>query len=256
MYNQFQKVDYEVVNRTPSIFENLENATFMENADFGAFMIRCQNGELIPASKFGVRKPWPFSYSGKSVNSEYQLREDIAHRCIYDPEPVCSDKSDITPETCAWGCLGKYCVTSERAEGDELILRDPCVDAWPCPGEAKCIDRKNICDGVRDCGNGQDEDINLCTEEFCRNGFVSIDDNEVNYIPGTGLGHYSTDTTKLKKVYIFSKYRYPDAPHEIFGDPGNIANLQNHLSPKCNHSTKCLRRKTYGEPDLKAWIEC
>ena len=254
MFLQFQRVGYEVVNRTPSLFENFPD--FPENAEFGTFMIRCRNGELVPAAKFGVGKPYPFNYHGRFVNSEYQLREDIAHRCIYKPEPVCSDKSDITPQTCAWGCLSKKCITSARAEGDKLKWDDPCIDAWPCPGEAKCIDRKNICDGVRDCGNGQDEDINLCTEDFCRNGFVSIDDNQVNYIPGTGLGNYSTDVRRLKKDYLFSNYRYPDAPHQTIGDTYNIAKLQNHLSPKCNHSTKCLRRKTYGEPNLNTWIEC
>ena len=83
--------------------------------------------------------------------------------------------------------------------------------AWPCPGEPKCIGRHQICDGVRHCSNGQDEDKNLCTEDFCKNGFVSYDANQLNYTrssdeyPSTeGASGYYTDLSKMRYDHIFN----------------------------------------------------
>ena len=132
------------------------------------------------------------------------LRWEISQRCRQKEEPYCADKSDITPETCAWACLhfGSY------VEGTTS-------NAWPCPGEAKCIARNQICDGIRDCGNGQDENENLCTEEFCRNGFVSYDNNKLNWTSDsddTIFFWYLTDPTEMAYDYIFLSYRYPNLP--------------------------------------------
>ena len=92
------------------------------------------------------------------------LRGAISHRCRQLEEPFCLDKSDVTAKTCAWACL--------HFESTYRYARSQNSKTWPCPGEAKCISRDQICDGIRDCSNGQDEEIGLCTEDFCKNGFA------------------------------------------------------------------------------------
>ena len=198
-------------------------------------MIHCSNGDVVRSedSSSVIR--------GNYGRDEYTLRRQIARQCRGYDEPFCPDKSDITPETCAWACLSRTCV---------IVSKYSCTESWACPGEPKCIERTQICDGKKDCTNGQDEYINLCTEDFYRNCFVAVDDNKVNYT----TWRYSTDNTKMSKDYIFLDYRYPNAPHEPIGST-IIANIQNAMTPKCNHSTKCLRRNSYDE-DAKQWIEC
>ena len=205
-------------------------------------MIHCSNGEVVRSDGNS------HNISGRYVPHEYALRGEIASQCRGNHEPFCPDKSDLTPETCAWACLGPgpgSCVA---------VNQTSCTFSWACPGEPKCIARDQICDGKKDCDNGQDEDINLCTEDFCRNGFVSVDDNRINFT-ATYNTKYEYDTTKLWKDYIFLDYRYPNAPHGIIKPTNNIAKLQNQLNPKCNHSTKCLRRSEYDD-DSNQWIEC
>ena len=209
-------------------------AVRMERVNYTS-MIHCSNGEVVRSEDNSS------VIRGRYVFHEYRLRRQIARQCRGYDEPFCTDKSDLTPETCAWACLSHTCV---------IVSKYSCTESWACPGEPKCIERTQICDGQKDCDNGQDEDINLCTEDFCRNGFVAVDGNKVNY---TTWG-YPTDNTKMRKDYIFLNYRYPNSPHEVI-DSTNIARLQNHMSPKCNHSTKCLRRNSYDE-DSKKWIEC
>ena len=199
-------------------------------------MIHCSNGEVVRSEDNSNK------IHGRYVANEFSLRKQIASQCRGNHEPFCSDKSDQTPETCAWACLSR--------SGCVAVNQTACTESWACPGEPKCIARNQICDGNKDCENGQDEDINLCTEDFCRNGFVTIDDNTVNYT----TWRFPTDNTKIWKDYIFLNHRYPNAPHEAV-DPTNIPRFQNHMTPKCNHSTKCLRRNSYDE-DAKQWIEC
>ena len=200
--------------------------------------IHCSNGEVVRSedNSHDIR--------GRHVHNEYWLRNEIAYQCRGYHEPFCADKSDLTPETCAWACLSHQCVIVGEYPDSE------CTESWACPGESKCIDRNKICDGKKDCDNGQDEDINLCTEDFCRNGYVPVDGNKVNF----STWGYPTDNTKMWKDYIFLYYRIPNAPHEVM-DSTIIADLQNQMNPKCNHSTKCLRRNSYDE-DGKQWIEC
>ena len=40
---------------------------------------------------------------------------------------------------------------------------------WKCPGENKCLDMSQICDGKYDCQQGGDEMMELCTQDFCWN---------------------------------------------------------------------------------------
>ena len=216
LFRQFKVVNFEKVNHDPTI--------------------HCSNGEVVRSEDNSNM------IYGRYVSHEYSLRSQIARQCRGYDKPFCADKSDLTPETCAWACLSSHhCV---------IVSENSCTESWACPGESKCIERTQICDGRKDCDNGQDEDINLCTEDFCRNGFVAVDGNKVNY---TTWG-YPTDNTKIRKDYIFLDYRYPNAPHEPIGST-IIANIQNAMTPKCNHSTKCLRRNSYDE-DAKQWIEC
>ena len=79
--------------------------------------------------------------------------------------------------------------------------------SWPCPGEAKCIGRNQICDGVSDCSNGQDEDENLCTRDFCNNGFVSYDSNQINI--SSKPYRWFTDLGEMTQDYLFTPYRTP-----------------------------------------------
>ena len=212
--------------------------------------IRCQNGEI-------VRSEYQSSFiNQRLVSDEQRLRREITKSCRQIEEPFCSDKSDVTPETCAWACLSSSLRSSCVSVG-----RNPCEYSWACPGEARCISREKICDGVKDCGNGQDEDKKLCTEDFCKNGFVSLDNNSLNFTTWS----YTTDTTQLWEKGIFSDYRYPHAPSKNIEDyryeyttyDGKtiISSLQNWMTPKCNHSTKCLRRNSWDE-DSDHWIKC
>ena len=185
------------------------------------------------------------------------LRNKISQRCRQKEEPYCPDKSDVTAETCAWACLH----FTSTVEGSASR-------AWPCPGQAKCIARHQICDGIPDCDKGQDEDINLCTEDFCKNGFVSYDRNHINYTSSHDeLHHYKylTDVTEMGHDYIFLDYRYPNFPSNHMNEYRNkyamaggkviTSSLQNLEMPKCKNSTKCLRRNSYDE-DSKVWIDC
>ena len=112
-------------------------------------------------------------------------------------QPFCTDHSDVTPKTCAWACLHfSSIIENTTVWGGSM--------AWPCPGEAKCIGNHQICDGVRDCSNGQDEDKNLCTEDFCKNGFVSYDANQLNYTKSPEEPEeYETDLSKMRYDHIF-----------------------------------------------------
>ena len=122
------------------------------------------------------------------------FRTELNRRCMTDGRPSCADHSDITPKTCAWACLHMYSFFYSGGL------------TWPCPGEAKCISRNQICDGTRDCDNGQDEDKRMCTEEFCKNGLLFYDSNELNYSSSTiPIGNFR-DTTDLSKVVLRSPW--------------------------------------------------
>ena len=205
----------------------------MESVNYTS-MIHCSNGDVVRSEDNSS------VIHGRYVNDERRLRRQIARQCRGYEEAFCGDKSDLTPETCAWACLSRTGV----------IVNTISTESWACPGEPKCIERNLICDGKKDCDNGQDEDINLCTEDFCRNGFVAVEDNGFDYM----IWGYPTPNTKMTKDYIFLDYRYPNAPHAVV-DSTSIPKLQNHMTPKCNHSTKCLRRNSNDE-DSKHWIKC
>ena len=210
----------------------------------GSSVIQCQNGDMAMVGNG--------RYHGMS------LRQKISRRCRQKEEPFCTDHSDVTVRTCAWACLHFNAVIENTASM-----------AWPCPGEAKCIGRNQICDGVSDCSNGQDEDKNLCTEDFCKNGFVSYDSNHINYTSSDddiGTYRYYTDLAEMTYDYIFLDYRYPNYPpnqmdyyRSYFAEGGSgkviIPNLQNIEMPKCKNSTKCLRRSVVDD-DSDKWIEC
>ena len=152
----------------------------------------------------------------------YNIRSEISKRCrgikvdrdtpVFGPQPLvpaqpfCADHSDVTPKTCAWACLhySSFLGSNWVKEKGKWVIGNKLRGsmAWPCPGEAKCIGRHQICDGVRDCGNGQDEDKNLCTEDFCKNGFVSYDANHLNYTRKPE--EYLTDLSKMRFDHIFS----------------------------------------------------
>ena len=144
----------------------------------GSSFIQCQNGEMAKV--------------GDGKHHGVNLRSKTARRCIEDGQPYCADRSDLTPKTCSWACLhlidGFY-------HGDY---------SWSCPGEAQCISRDHICDGKRDCSNGQDEDEKLCTEDFCKNGLLSYDFNETNYTSSEDDHAYFRDDTDLSKMELRS----------------------------------------------------
>ena len=218
-------------------------------------MIQCQNGEMPNiADRPGGAGDFSDTIALRAITAKT--------RCTQKEEPLCSDHSDVTAETCAWACLhyssNHYVKEIER--NDFL---------WPCPGEPKCIESRQICDGVPDCGNGQDEDENLCTEEFCRNGYVLMDTNQLNWTSkhdNYGYYRFHTDVAEIKYYYLFDIYRpryYPanqmDYYQENFAvdDNGNfsMARLQNMEMPKCKNSTKCLRRNVLDDDSGKR-IEC
>ena len=172
------------------------------------------------------------------------MKSDITRQCREIEKPYCSGKNFLTPKTCAWACLHYNGGVNNHA--------------WACPGEAKCIKTNQICDGIPDCSYGQDEDELLCTEDFCKNGFVTYDNNEFNYTTKS----YNTDPTKIIQYHIFSDYRYPYFPENHMDDyrkiyatdtdgKVNIASLQNLEMPKCKKSTKCLRRESYDRSSMR-----
>ena len=201
-------------------------------------MVLCDNGEKVRVENYG--------YEGMF------LKSDLTWQCRLTEKPYCSGNF-LTPKICAWACLhlGKF--------GLNFGLN---IHSWACPGEAKCIKTSQICDGIPDCSHGQDEDEMLCTEDFCKNGFITYDNNEFNYTTKS----YNTDPSKIIQYYIFSDYRYPyfpeihmDGYRKIYATDGdgkvNIASLQNLEMPKCRNSTKCLRRNRDDE-DADKLIEC
>ena len=112
------------------------------------------------------------------------LKLDMTWQCRFSEKPFCPGNF-LNPKTCAWGCL----------HYDTGIN----IQTWACPDEAKCIKTSQICDGTPDCSYGQDEDEMLCTEDFCKNGFVTYDNNQFNYTTNS----YNTDPTKIIQYYIF-----------------------------------------------------
>ena len=153
--------------------------------------------------------------NGEVVELYVEPRYKIRALCTGSPDApdvlrsICSDNSEITIETCAWAC--NY---------NEILPTD-----WACPGEPKCIGRDQICDGNTDCANGQDEDTELCTESFCRDGFISVEtfhsderDNIYDYDLLPTPREYRNRT--ISKHYLFSANTY-----------------------KCVNSTKCNRRR-------------
>ena len=183
----------------------------------------------------------------------------VDRRNMQKGKPFCTDHSDVTAKTCAWACLHFTSTIEGMAD-----------NAWPCPGEAKCIARHQICDGISHCGNGQDEDKNLCTEDFCKNGYVYYDSNHINYTTADddhGYYRYLTDPAELTYDYIFLEYRYPNYPPNQMTHYRNkygkswtgkviYPKLQNLEMPKCKNSTKCLRRDSLDDDADVQWIEC
>ena len=43
------------------------------------------------------------------------------------------------------------------------------VGQWLCPNE-KCIDREKVCNGIRDCPSGNDENQSSCDQVYCDSG--------------------------------------------------------------------------------------
>jgi len=226
--------------------------------DNGSTKIQCQNGEMSEIANL-LGGAGGFSDETKMK----ALRATTASlRCTQKEVALCSDHSDVTAETCAWACL-HY---SSQHYVNEIDKND---FLWPCPGEAKCIESRQICDGVKNCGKGQDEDENLCTEEFCRNGYVLMDTSEHNWTREDdvyGFNRYQPALAEIKYYYLFDSYRHPNYPPNqmdyyrenwAVDDNGNfsMARLQNMEMPKCKNSTKCLRRSVLDD-DSGKWIEC
>uniref|UniRef100_A0A0N5C470 Low-density lipoprotein receptor-related protein 6 n=1 Tax=Strongyloides papillosus TaxID=174720 RepID=A0A0N5C470_STREA len=46
-------------------------------------------------------------------------------------------------------------------------------DQFTCPSTLTCIPYVDVCDGIKDCENGEDEIIEFCTERECREGYYS-----------------------------------------------------------------------------------
>ena len=208
-------------------------------------MVQCQNGEMAKV--------------GDHWSDAFMFRESHAKdRCTHKSEPLCPDHSDVTAKTCAWACQH---YSSRDSDNNEYL--------WPCAGEAKCIGSNQICDGVPDCGNGQDEDESLCTEDFCRNGYVFYDFNGVNFSSkhdNKGYYKHYTDVSKIEKIYLFKDYRYPYYPSDQIdlyrqnyaldsNGTFSMAIFQNMEMPKCKKSTKCLRRSMVDDDSWKR-IEC
>ena len=172
------------------------------------------------------------------------LRGHTSQRCRQEKKPLCTDNSDVTAKTCAWACLH---FSSRHINHGYQVM------SWPCPGEAKCIGSNQICDGVFDCGNGQDEDKNLCTKDFCNNGFVSYDSNQIN-MSSEPYG-WRTNLKEMAQDYLFHYYRTPNYPsnqleyyrnHETNLLPYELQNMEEEIQKlemaKCKNSTKCRRQ--------------
>ena len=122
--------------------------------------------------------------------------------------------------------------------------------SWPCPGEEKCIGRNQICDGVSDCGNGQDEDENLCTRDFCNNGFVSYDSNQINI--SSKPYRWFTDLGEITQDYLFTPNRTPISikyyrNQETDFNQNELQKMDKELQKlelvKCKNSTTCRRSR-------------
>ena len=189
--------------------------------------LKCRNGEVVAARKY--------------THQSADVRQETSERCLGFKKPLCEDKSDVTPETCAWACLHYFAMVNTTVRYNiNGVTKAEWVGTWSCPGEAKCIGRHQICDGIQDCDNGLDEYEELCTENFCKNGFVNYDGNSFDY----QTNEYSTNRTKFRTDYIFKKYRYPHMPPN---------SSEEHT--KCKHSTKCLRREATST-NQEDWLEC
>ena len=194
----------------------------------------CRNGNTVDYGVYGRlenynRKKYNNSrYSGKYLRSRL---EDI---CL-DPNgkdemeeyvSKCADGSEASSESCAWACTGQL------------------SKSWACPGEAKCINTKKICDGIPDCENAHDENPELCTEDFCRDGFIERHGDRIQY----ELRDVSMKV--LKRIYLFRSYHTNQAkdnvPEEIKNEKGvEMFNWgidpENNLKWKCPNSTRCIR---------------
>ena len=90
--------------------------------------IHCSNGEVVRGKDgISIRRRW--------VAYEEGLRSQIARQCRGLYEPFCSDKSDLTPETCAWACLSRDGWARYENELNKTVV----AKLWACPGEPKCI---------------------------------------------------------------------------------------------------------------------
>ena len=101
---------------------------------------------------------------------------------------------------------------------------------------------------MSDCGNGQDEDKNLCTKEFCNNGFVYHDTNFIR--PWDWPYRWGLNKGGVVKDYLFRPYRTPSYIDHYRNQETDFN--QNELQKmdeesqklelvKCKNSTKCRR---------------
>ncbi|CEF64522.1 Low-density lipoprotein receptor-related protein 6 [Strongyloides ratti] len=63
-------------------------------------------------------------------------------------------------------------------------------DQFTCSSTLTCIPYINVCDGIKDCQNGEDEVVEFCTERVCRDGYYSC-----------GNGRCVDDPSQCDKIF-------------------------------------------------------
>ena len=189
----------------------------------------CKNGNTVNYKYFAEAD----AYIGSRYKGD-DLRRRIENICR-NPNGMdawgstiskCADGSEASPNSCAWACTARW------------------SNSWACPGEAKCIDTKKICDGIHDCEFGHDENPDLCTDDFCRDGFMERHGDMIQY----EINKVSMKV--LKRIYLFRHYHTNEAkekvPEEIKNEEGVemfdwSKDPENNLKWKCPNSTRCIR---------------
>ncbi|VDK44235.1 unnamed protein product [Anisakis simplex] len=159
--------------------------------------------------------------------------DSLADQCGLD---ACSTTDLGCEDECRLTATGKphcACNADRRLNADNKTCsgeyQSVCtVNEWACNGGSKCIPYEETCDMVKDCPQGEDEDVEFCARRICRDGYFSC-----------GNGVCIRSSKKCDKVNDCKNYQDEvdcDCAQDEFNEVKALG--QNMIS--CGRTTQCI----------------